>query len=246
MADLTTADLTEGLNTLTGVGTFDELMKAMSAHLEDQYSKQRIKGTDYANVYLGSTQTLMQQAVTYLLERDKVSKQLLLMDAQIALAGQDLLNKQKEGDLLTQQIELATKQVLLAAKQLEIADKELLKADADIAKANAEVDVLVERKETEYAQTHDTLSDGSTPVLGQLGKQNDVRAEQIEAFKNNHLLKTADHMGAYWQVQRTTDPGIQPSGEALNTDVNIGQAVEKLLESVGGVPDRTTPPPPTP
>jgi len=73
MADITIAQLTEG--TVEGSGVFDVLMKAVNAQLLSQYEKSRITGTDYANVYLGSMQSAMAQAVQFLLGEQTADKQ---------------------------------------------------------------------------------------------------------------------------------------------------------------------------
>ena len=60
---ITTADLTSA--TLDGQGVFDVLMKAAATHLESEFSKNRIKGAEYSEVYLGAmTQVLQTATVT--------------------------------------------------------------------------------------------------------------------------------------------------------------------------------------
>ena len=56
MADVIITPITnEDLTTkvVDGTGIFDELMTAANAHLDSQFKKERITGTQYAEVYLG-------------------------------------------------------------------------------------------------------------------------------------------------------------------------------------------------
>ena len=55
LVPLVTGDLTEA--TLGGNGVFDVLMRANKAHLESEFQKNRIKGPEYSQVYLGSFET---------------------------------------------------------------------------------------------------------------------------------------------------------------------------------------------
>ena len=46
--------LTVTNNVVTGSGVFDDLMEAVTTHLEAQYQLGRITGGDFATVYLGA------------------------------------------------------------------------------------------------------------------------------------------------------------------------------------------------
>ena len=77
---LTITNLTSNVTTtpspdyiVSGDGVFDDLMESITSHLEAQYLKGRITGTDYATVYLGALQSTIQQAVTYLLGQEKTN-----------------------------------------------------------------------------------------------------------------------------------------------------------------------------
>lgn len=75
-----------------GTGVFDVLVAAVNENIKIQYDEGRITGTDYANVYLASMQSVIAQSMQYLLEHknkqvqvDNGLKQQSVMDAQIAL-----------------------------------------------------------------------------------------------------------------------------------------------------------------
>lgn len=84
LADLTNAtSVTDGAS--NGTGALDRLMNTINLYLDDQYTRGRIKGTDYANVLLGSIQSVLSASLQFVLT-EKVN------EAQIAL-----YDRQKEG-----------------------------------------------------------------------------------------------------------------------------------------------------
>lgn len=107
-ADILLTDLTNGSvvdNEWVGTGVFDVLMAAVNDNIEIQYNKGRIKGAEYAQVYLAGMQSAIAQAIQYTLQEkaqeaqiDKLqdgvltgAKQREVMDAQ-----KDLYVRQKE------------------------------------------------------------------------------------------------------------------------------------------------------
>ena len=84
LADLTNANsVTDGIS--NGTGALDKLMNTINLYIDDQYNRGRIKGTDYANVLLGSIQSVLSASLQFALN-EKVN------EAQIAL-----YDRQKEG-----------------------------------------------------------------------------------------------------------------------------------------------------
>ena len=77
-------DLTQ--TTLDGSGVFDTLMRSMKAHLEAEYQKGRIKGTEYSTVYLGSLTAVLDASLNFLLQREKVALEAELMAQQVLVA----------------------------------------------------------------------------------------------------------------------------------------------------------------
>ena len=77
MADITFNTLSDTTqSTLSAkTGNFDELMKTVTLHLEEQFNAGRITGTDYATVYLGALQSVLAQAVTFTLNMNKSNKE---------------------------------------------------------------------------------------------------------------------------------------------------------------------------
>jgi hypothetical protein len=62
------ADLTNATTVTNGTGYFDVLMSTINIHINHQYTENRLRGADYATVYLGLVQTAMAQSQQFLLQ----------------------------------------------------------------------------------------------------------------------------------------------------------------------------------
>ena len=124
MTTLTTADLTSA--SVIGNGVFDVLMRSVKAHLDDEFKRGAIKGTDYATVYLGSLNLAMQTGLSFLLQRQKTGL---------------------EADILAQQLLLAQKQVEKATIELAMLTASQAKIPAEIAQIEAQT-LLINQQRT--------------------------------------------------------------------------------------------------
>ena len=105
LADLTNAtSVTDGAS--NGTGALDRLMNTINLYLDDQYTRGRIKGTDYANVLLGSIQSVLSASLQFTLTEKVNEAQIALYDRQKAGFDEDakvkeaqiaLYNRQREG-----------------------------------------------------------------------------------------------------------------------------------------------------
>ena len=75
-----------------GTGVFDIIMKAANENIKIQNQTSRITGAEYAEVYLGTMQTAISEAMRFILNRDQSTK-----DLEVKQANIDLLNRQREG-----------------------------------------------------------------------------------------------------------------------------------------------------
>ena len=125
----------------TGDGVFDVLMRSIDSHLDKQYTSGRIKGADYATVYLGAIQTVLQQSIAFVLSEQKaekevdiLSKELLLRDAQLTLSASQnaevLAGTIRQNELKAEQIDASSRGTVvketLATKQGAIYDAQAL------------------------------------------------------------------------------------------------------------------------
>jgi hypothetical protein len=127
LTEINFSDLTNGKVVTNGTemewngsGVFDKLMAAVNKNIKIQYDEGKIKGVDYANVYMESLQTVLQQSIEFVL-REK------LVEAQIEGIKMDNIVKEfeievkipKELEMLNKQVELAEQEVLVKKEQVE-------------------------------------------------------------------------------------------------------------------------------
>jgi hypothetical protein len=125
MAAITVSDLTDGENSLAGTGIFDHLMKAMEAHVEREYSKGRIKGGDYATVYLGALQSVMSHSLQFILSEQRSDLEAQLLQEQIqntiaeraGIESQTALSDQQTANLVAEALNIPKQGALLDAQE---------------------------------------------------------------------------------------------------------------------------------
>ena len=77
MEDLTTCEI-------GGSGVFDKLMTTVALYVNEEFSKGRLTGKDYATVYLGGMAGVLQASVAYLTRDKEIEK----LNAEISLLRQ--------------------------------------------------------------------------------------------------------------------------------------------------------------
>ena len=181
IAPISNEDLTTKV--VNGTGIFDELMTAAHAHLDQEWGKQRITGTQYAEVYLGQMTAVLQQSVAFLVQRDAIYLNNLLTQAQIDKANKELV-------LLDKQIELI---------------------EAQIASQEANNTLIAQKVKTEKAQIQDIV-DGEA-VVGVTGAQTALYKQQKEGFIRDAEQKALKIISDTWITRKTVDDGTPlPTG----------------------------------
>ena len=124
----------------SGSGVFDKLMHAINGNILVQYESGRIKGPEYAQVYLGSMQTAVVEAMKFMLTKEQIDKDLELKSAQVAAIATEnsIKTAQSDKDLLLKDKELLVKQAqidklnddkLTSAKQRELYQRQIVGFD---------------------------------------------------------------------------------------------------------------------
>lgn len=112
-------------NEVVGDGIFDTLMETITRHVDVQFRQQRLTGENYANVYLGLTQTALSQAMDFV-------KQARMLEIQAENAKLESENTALKGRLLEEQIE---------SEALKNADDGLIVTQINNAKAEVPIKV---------------------------------------------------------------------------------------------------------
>lgn len=116
---------------LTGKGVFDVLMQSVKLHLEQEYNQNRIRGTEYSQVYLGSMTAILEQSTRFLLDKDKSFYEIALVEAQVRLADAQVR-------LVEKQIEREDQESELRAAQVDKIRREILTMDLTDAGVTAQ------------------------------------------------------------------------------------------------------------
>lgn len=245
-------DITNG--SPTGSGIFDKLMKSVKAHLKEEYDNQRIRGSEYTQVYLGSIQTAIGQAMQWQLGAQNAANQAQLIDAQIEQvnAQTNLTDEQKA--LVTEQILQTKQQVtnMIAENANIIKQGTLLDAQNTLTNANAsltsaktlteaeQLEVvkynhenmlpsqkgLVDQKaKTEEAQIRSTV-DG-VAVTGAIGKRNDLLDKQADGFDRDAEQKAARAVMDMWGM--AVGSGID--GDSFPTEISTAR-LDSLIQTL--------------
>lgn len=141
---VTLADLTTTV--VDGTGVFDALMRATKAHLEQEFSKNRITGPDYATVYLGALTQVLQTATAFLLAKQKAELEAKLIEQQIALTL-------KQAEKTASELAQIDAQTLLINQQRTNLVAEALNIPKQGAMIDAQKDTQVSQKAHVEAQT---------------------------------------------------------------------------------------------
>ena len=124
-----------------GTGIFDVIIKAANENIKIQHKTSRITGAEYAEVYLGTMQSAISEAMKFILNKKTIEKGLEAQDVSIAISEVQLAENTEKWALQRKVLEnqLAMSNVDVAYKEpnvlrdLEIRDKQIESATADIA-----------------------------------------------------------------------------------------------------------------
>jgi len=199
-------------------GVFDVLMTAMENRLQSQFRQGRITGPEYANVYLGATTAILQQAIQFALTSEEAYQRGLLVAQQVLqsieeteLTKKKIIQTEAETANINAQILKVTAETANTTAQLQLIGKSVLRTEADIALVN-------QKRITETGQTENVSG-------GLIGKQQDLYDAQISGFAHDTAVKSAKVVADIWSVQKSTDPD---STEGLSAG-SIQQVVSKML-----------------
>ena len=83
-----------------GTGIFDIIIKAANENIKIQHKTSRITGAEYAEVYLGTMQSAISEAMKFLLAKETIEKEIALKEEHIKTAYVERVIKDKEAAVL--------------------------------------------------------------------------------------------------------------------------------------------------
>lgn len=241
MAALQLAELTT--TSVDGGGAIDVLLRTVKAHLDVQFKEGRLKGPEYATVYLGSMELAIQSGLTFLLNQRKNDLEAQLLQKQIDLAtkqiekteaeiltvaAQTALISQQRTNLLAEALNIPLQGTVLVATECK------LRAEFDLitqqtTKTSGEISLLAQKTATERAQTQTVGVDADSVV----GKQKALYQAQTSGFQRDAEQKAAKVLVDTWSVRRTTDEATAANATNKLDDATVGRVINSLLTGVG-------------
>lgn len=240
---LVITDLT--LKTLDGTGVLDQMLATMRVHLAEQFDKERIQGTEYAEVYLGAFQSTLAAAIQFLLARRKLGLDLKLQEAQISLTTTQEDQIRAEMQKIPYEIQALQKQLELADKQIAQADKQLELTEAQIQVQLKQLDLMAEQLEQAKAQTayyeQRTITEKAQTSAGVaatgsvIGTQIALMNKQADGYDRNAEQQAAQILANTWNVRRQTDEDTQANTTNKLDDASVGAVIAKLAAGINVV-----------
>lgn len=240
---LVITDLT--LKTLDGTGVLDQMLATMRVHLAEQFDKERIQGTEYAEVYLGAFQSTLAAAIQFLLARRKLGLDLKLQEAQISLTTAQEDQIRAEMQKIPYEIQALQKQLELADKQIAQADKQLELTEAQIQVQLKQLDLMAEQLEQAKAQTayyeQRTITEKAQTSAGVaatgsvIGTQIALMNKQADGYDRNAEQQAAQILANTWNVRRQTDEDTSANTTNKLDDASVGAVISKLAAGINVV-----------
>lgn len=240
---LVITDLT--LKTLDGTGVLDQMLATMRVHLAEQFDKERIQGTEYAEVYLGAFQSTLAAAIQFLLARRKLGLDLKLQEAQISLTTAQEEQIRAEVQKIPYEIQALQKQLELADKQIAQADKQLELTEAQIQVQLKQLDLMAEQLEQAKAQTayyeQRTITEKAQTSAGVaatgsvIGTQVALMNKQADGYDRNAEQQAAQIITNTWNVRRQTDEDTSANTTNKLDDASVGAVIAKLAAGINVV-----------
>lgn len=230
MASITLDDLTDEIVSPTqGAGVFDVLMEKVETRIQEQYDAGRIKGSEFATVYVQALDSVLGKAVQFVLEKDKRAAEAMIAEATVekqwgydvtTVAGDLVMGASTGNGMVDQQIAEATEKVDLATGQ--------------VAKVYADIALVAQQQTTELAQT-------TTPTGGlTFAKYELINAQSLGfASDTKHKLLKSMYEGFAVELSLAAGGTIPESAKSISIDA----VVQEILGDVGSTVILTTPPP---
>lgn len=203
MVDIQITDITTGV--INGTGVFDKLMSTVKAHITEEHDKGRIKGQDYATVYLGSIQSVLQQSIEYVLREKMTEAQIAGIEKETKLKEYDLTNiKPEELAIKQKELELRTTE---ANRMRDMTEAELEKqwgysvtrgTNGELvlgaATGTGAIDKEILLKEAQKALAY-TERIGKDKEVASMGLDNVIKLREVDRVNNSTYVYQPAYQG---------------------------------------------------
>lgn len=231
MTPILVTDLTQTL--IDGTGIFDVLMRTNKLHLEEEFGKNRIKGTEYSTVYLGSLESAMRISLEFLLQKQKNFLESQLLEQQIIIAGVEVQKANAELAIMTASLAKIPVEIAQIQAQTELVIQQKLKTiaeqallSANLLKVPAEIRHLDSQTALTNQQVINTAAQAANiPIEGTVlvGQKCKLDAEFDLAMAT--VLKTTAENALLVQKKATEVAQISNSGVDENSVIGRQKAL---------------------
>lgn len=228
--------------------------QAMNAQAEYALTKAKLatEEANYCTAQFQLNEILPQEKLNLVAQGAVLASQKLQIDGQTALVAAQKLNTEaetiKSGAEKTvldkQALKIDADKDMVVAQKAHLTDKEgpkviaetqlitanKVNTEAQLAVINEQKVLVKEQAESQRAQTLETRSDGSA-VLGAIGKQKELHAQQIISYQRDSELKAGKFWVDAWITQKTIDEGILPPD--MFTNVNVNSVLQSIKTKNG-------------
>ena len=195
------SNLTNATTPTDGTGYLDKLLKTINLHVDDQYKKGRLKGPDYASVYLGSIQSAISQSLEFLLKEKLIGAQIdgatsdnILKAAQLVKLrneeeatlekqwGYDVTRDPVDGSLILGNSTgngIIDKQGTELAKNIDVAERTTVLKEAESTKQQALLDKELDIKTYDNATLQVDNHNTNLKQIDSITKDIDVKERQM-------------------------------------------------------------------
>lgn len=220
-------DLTQVI--IDGTGVFDKFLTLHRLHLTREFEEARIQGKEYSEVYTKTYVAHLEQAIQFLLAKEKQAYELNLLEAQAEKVKAEVaIDEFQLNELLPKEVILKDAQISkmqsdadISKKQLEILQWELTnKLPMELALVTAQVDKM--KADTELAKEQLKLTVKELALkdkeLTLKDKEIAIAEKQLQLAQQKVITETAQ-----------TDPSVVRPGSVI--DMN-NKALQSQIDGV--------------
>ena len=185
-----------------GDGIFDQMMRSIKSHLLEEYNAQRIRGSEYSQVYLGAMQSAMQQSIQWQLSAQTSANQAELIAEQTKQVTKQTELTEEQIAQVVAQTELTKEQTNTQKEQTELVDQQGINAglEADnIPKQGDNIDA-----NTDLTKTQDENVRAQTLLV----QEQTVNAEKEGLILDETKTKTKNEADTIGQKYKTEQAQI--------------------------------------
>lgn len=212
---------------LDGTGVFDVLMRSVNLHLEREYQRGRITGQNYADLYLGSLQAVLQQAVGFLLNHQSERR----TNAEIGLIRQQIVSElARTDDTLKAGLGFNDSTALEGLLALEKAKLQMEEGMVEAQKDSAEAErhLIGQRIVTELSQTGSSLENALAAGYG-YNTENTVKGTLEGANRQSIAAADLAEQQVVTELAQTSDTKPAGLGLMAGTDITGMIAIQRAI-----------------